>query len=137
MQCNANGIVAEVTYKNNSTANIKIKGNYDLNRGEEIVIRYLPHTDIRMEWYVLDDVTGEPVYLETGADSLIDNRAFMLCMALVCPLAVRYIALIFSVKMEEEGKEDRMRYLKMLKYTENIVMAIGTLCMLRFIFLNL
>ena len=73
-QCNANGIVAEVTYKNNSTANIKIKGNYDLNRGEEIVIRYLPHTDIRMEWYVLDDVTGEPVYLETGADSLIDKE---------------------------------------------------------------
>lgn len=66
--------MAEVTYKNNSTANIKIKGNYDLNRGEEIVIRYLPHTDIRMEWYVLDDVTGEPVYLETGADSLIDKE---------------------------------------------------------------
>lgn len=137
MQCNANGIVAEVIYKNNSTANIKIKGNYDLDRGEEIVIRYLPHTDIRMEWYVLDDVTGEPVYLETGADSLIDSRAFMLCMALGCPLAVKYIALIFSVKMEEEGKEDRMRHLKMLKYAENIVMVIGTLCMLRFIFLNL
>ena len=61
----------------------------------------------------------------------------MLCMALGCPLAVKYIALIFSVKMEEEGKEDRMRHLKMLKYAENIVMVIGTLCMLRFIFLNL
>ena len=137
IHCDAGGIVAEITYKNNTTGNIEIEGDYGLAGGEEIVVRYLPHADVRMEWYILDDVTGEPVYLETGADSLIDNRAFMLCMALVCPLAVKYIALIFSVKMEEEGNEDRMRHLKMLKYTENIVMAIGTLCMLRFIFLNL
>ena len=90
-----------------------------------------------MEWYVLDDVTGEPVYLETGADSLIDNRAFMLCMALGCPLAVKFIVLIFLKKLEEEGKEDRMRHLKMLKYAENIAMVIGALFMFRFISFNL
>ena len=136
-QCNANGIVAEVMYKNNSTANIEIKGSYDLNRGEEIVVRYLPHTDVRMEWYILDDVTGEPVYLETGSSSLIDNRAFMLVMALGCPMAVKFITLIFLKKLEEEEKKDRMRHLKMLKYAENIAMVIGALFMLRFISLNL
>lgn len=137
MQCNANGIVAEVTYKNNSTVNVEIKGNYNLNRGEEIVIRYLPHTDIRMEWYVLDDMTGKLVYMETGASSLIDNRVFMLCMALGCPLTVKFIVLLFLKKLEEEGKEDRMRHLKMLKYAENTAMIIGALFMLRFISLNL
>lgn len=137
IHCDAGGIVAEITYKNNTTGNIEIEGNYGLDGGEEIVIRYLPHADVRIEWYILDEMTGEPVYLETGASSLIDNRAFMLCMALGCPLAVKFIVLIFLKKLEEEGKEDRMRHLKMLKYAENIAMVIGALFMFRFISFNL
>ena len=137
IQCNANGILAEITYRNNVTGNIEIEGDYGLAGGEEIVVRYLPHADVRMEWYVLDDVTGEPVYLETGSSSLIDNRAFMLVMALGCPMAVKFITLIFLKKLEEEEKKDRMRHLKMLKYAENIAMVIGALFMLRFISLNL
>ncbi len=137
VHCDAGGIIAKITYKNNTTGNIEIEGNYSLNGGEEIVIRYLPHADVRMEWYILDEATGEPVYPETGTNSLVDNRAFMLCMALGCPMAVKFFALLFLKKLEEEGKEDRMRHLKMLKYAENIAMVIGALFMLRFISLNL
>lgn len=119
------------------TERIEIEGSYDLARGEEIVVRYLPHADVRIEWYVLDSETGKPVYLENETDSLLDSKAFMLCMALGCPLTVKFILLIFLKKMEEEEEQDRRRHLKMLKYAEDTARVIGALCVLRLISLNL
>lgn len=125
-QCDTNEIVAEVTYRDNITKSITITGSYDLNGGEKIIVKYLPHANIRMKWYIVNDETGETLFQETAIDSLLlDNSMFMMCLAVGSFLTEKFIELLYLLKSEE----DIRRHQKILGYAQVISCGILVLSM--------
>ncbi len=46
-----NEITVEVDLKNNRTEKVEISGSGDLQKGDEIVLEYLPNMEMRVNWY--------------------------------------------------------------------------------------
>ncbi len=46
-----NKAIVEVDLKNNRTEKVEISGSGDLQKGDEIVLEYLPNMEMRVNWY--------------------------------------------------------------------------------------
>jgi len=51
IQNSENKAIVEVDLKNNRTEKVEISGSGDLQKGDEIVLEYLPNMEMRVNWY--------------------------------------------------------------------------------------
>ena len=47
-------ITVEVAFENDEPEKVEISGTYSLQEGEKIILEYLPHMKMRINWYVPD-----------------------------------------------------------------------------------
>ena len=127
IRCDEKGIVATITNENQETKNIEISGDYDLVPDTIIVVEYLPHMDLRVDWYVLNPETMIKEKPEPEKTALIDNEAILLSAGLGIPAVLFFLFIIFINKIKKMSVKSK----RMILYIIKAAGIVAFLCIIR------
>lgn len=127
IRCNEKSIVATITNENQEKKNIEILGDYDLTPDTTIVVEYLPHMDLRVDWYVLNPETMIKEKPEPEKTALIDNEAILLSAGLGIPAILFFLFIIFINKIKKMSVKSK----RMILYIIKAAGIVAFLCIIR------